>query len=417
MDSHANQYRPDLPPPPPAHHAQPSHPQAEQYQQQSFATSSHHQQTQQHQEQQQQQQRNQAQHNPQSSQSSSKRGFSFHSDKARKNSQDKGHLSATAAEKESKRIRSKADPSLAINEAEPAEIAAMSETSLAPLRSIAHKDANGNPIADPDKSNPTRNRWERPLDTIRSFEAAIEGGYSRKSMTRADTDSVANWNRRSSYHPGGANGHNRPDSFYGGSRPVSTFRPDVNHYDYNGQGTARSSVYEVHGYNGGHQGGHGYANGRQRQPRMYSEPSNYNNPRGRDSNGYHLSHQDRSYETVTSAATSGSSDPAGYQTDPTSSDNSSIERRSPAKRPEPVNDYGIGFSQSQNYQDPSFSVGVGQSGHHPLPQTPAGVSYDARNNAVPRKEAPTLLKRQPTQQSVATEKRKSWFSRRFSKNA
>jgi HAMP domain-containing protein len=78
----------------------------------------------------------------------------------------------------------------------------MSETSLAPLRSIAHKDANGNPIADPDKSNPTRNRWERPLDTIRSFEAAIEGGYSRKSMTRADTDSVANWNRRSSYHPG-----------------------------------------------------------------------------------------------------------------------------------------------------------------------------------------------------------------------
>jgi hypothetical protein len=133
MDSHANQYRPDLPPPPLAHHAQPpyhhqqqqsSHPQAEQYQQQSFATSSHHQQTQQHQEQQQQQQqqqqqRNQAQHNPQSSQSSSKRGFSFHSDKARKNSQDKGHLSATAAEKESKRIRSKADPSLAINEAEP----------------------------------------------------------------------------------------------------------------------------------------------------------------------------------------------------------------------------------------------------------------------------------------------------------
>lgn len=40
-------------------------------------------------------------------------------------------------------------------------------------------------IADPDKSNPTRNRWERPLDTIRSFEAAIDGGYSRKSLYRA----------------------------------------------------------------------------------------------------------------------------------------------------------------------------------------------------------------------------------------
>lgn len=28
--------------------------------------------------------------------------------------------------------------------------------------------------ADPDLSNPTRNRLERPLDTIRSFESAIE---------------------------------------------------------------------------------------------------------------------------------------------------------------------------------------------------------------------------------------------------
>lgn len=39
-------------------------------------------------------------------------------------------------------------------------------------------------LADPDLSNPTRNRWERPLDTIRSFEAAIEGDYARRSMYR-----------------------------------------------------------------------------------------------------------------------------------------------------------------------------------------------------------------------------------------
>lgn len=38
-----------------------------------------------------------------------------------------------------------------------------------------------NEIADPDRSNPTRSRWERPLDTIRSFEAAIDGNYARKS--------------------------------------------------------------------------------------------------------------------------------------------------------------------------------------------------------------------------------------------
>lgn len=35
--------------------------------------------------------------------------------------------------------------------------------------------------ADPDLSNPTRPRLERPLDTIRSFEKAIDNGYKRRS--------------------------------------------------------------------------------------------------------------------------------------------------------------------------------------------------------------------------------------------
>lgn len=35
--------------------------------------------------------------------------------------------------------------------------------------------------ADPDRSNPTRHRLERPLDTIRSFNAAAEGTSSRRS--------------------------------------------------------------------------------------------------------------------------------------------------------------------------------------------------------------------------------------------
>lgn len=84
---------------------------------------------------------------------------------------------------------------------------------LGSLRDVQHKDAYGNPIgtsslwtlnhmranrpparatvadlaaADPDLSNPTRNRWERPLDTIRSFEAAIDDGYTRRaSMIRS----------------------------------------------------------------------------------------------------------------------------------------------------------------------------------------------------------------------------------------
>lgn len=41
-------------------------------------------------------------------------------------------------------------------------------------------DADNFP-ADPDLSNPTRPRMERPLDTIRSFEKAIDAGYKRRS--------------------------------------------------------------------------------------------------------------------------------------------------------------------------------------------------------------------------------------------
>lgn len=36
--------------------------------------------------------------------------------------------------------------------------------------------------ADPDLSNPTRHRMERPLDTIRSFEAAIDRHYRDNVM-------------------------------------------------------------------------------------------------------------------------------------------------------------------------------------------------------------------------------------------
>jgi hypothetical protein len=78
--------------------------------------------------------------------------------------------------------------------------AVLEESTLAPLRSVQHKDVYGNVIsgfhssqryliridadlhlADPDLSNPTRPRLERPLDTIRSFEKAIDNGYKRRS--------------------------------------------------------------------------------------------------------------------------------------------------------------------------------------------------------------------------------------------
>ncbi|OJJ53378.1 hypothetical protein ASPSYDRAFT_94586 [Aspergillus sydowii CBS 593.65] len=47
------------------------------------------------------------------------------------------------------------------------------EVSTMSLSGIQHLDRQGKVISDPDRSNPTRPRLERPLDTIRGFEAAI----------------------------------------------------------------------------------------------------------------------------------------------------------------------------------------------------------------------------------------------------
>ena len=41
-------------------------------------------------------------------------------------------------------------------------------------------------LADPDRSNPTRARLERPLDTIRSFEAAVDRSYNRRASQCGD---------------------------------------------------------------------------------------------------------------------------------------------------------------------------------------------------------------------------------------
>ncbi|KAF4448587.1 hypothetical protein F53441_8006 [Fusarium austroafricanum] len=342
------------------------------------------------------------------------RTFSFHSQKSHKSSGSKD-LQETHAEKEAKRLHSKADPTLAISEAEPSAVAAMmTESSFAPLRSMQHKDAYGNSIADPDKSNPTRNRWERPLDTIRSFEAAIDGGYSRKSLYRAETDSQANWNRRNSSY---TNQPRFPRENYYNDRPAS-FRPE-NQYD---NGSSRNNYFDGQAYSNGY----GAGPSRQRMSRMQSEPQYQP---GHDQNIYPLPHKDRSYETVTSAAGSGNSDHAGYQTDPTSSDNSSIDRTVPAKRREPFNEYASASYQSQPaYQSrPWPASGMNSDGGQPQVPPPSHAQPSATQTqapAPPQKQKNTLLRRTSTQQSAQQpqqtaggDKRKSWFSRRFSKNS
>ncbi|KAM5356247.1 hypothetical protein ACJ41O_002893 [Fusarium nematophilum] len=271
--------------------------------------------------------------NPSTDPRADHRTFSFHSQRSHKSSGSKD-LHETHAEKEAKRLHSKADPTLAISEAEPSMVAAMvTESNFAPLRSVQHKDTYGNAISEPDKSNPTRNRWERPLDTIRSFEAAIDGGYSRHSLYRA------------------GNQPRFPHDSYYNNRPMS-FRPENTQFE---QGPARSSYFDGQAYSGGY----GTGPTRQRMSRLQTEPQYQHY--GRDQNIYPMPHKDRSYETVTSAAASGNSDQAGYQTDPTSSDNSSIDRTMPVKRREPIYEHGSGSNQPQQHhkRNPPHK-------HHPL---------------------------------------------------
>lgn len=273
------------------------------------------------------------------------------------------------------------------------------------LRSIQHRDPLGNPIADPDRSNPTRSRWERPLDTIRGFEAAIDGGYNRKSFYRPESESVAGWNRRSSYY--GNNGRPPQDSWHGGSRPT---RIESGMYDQRQSAMVmnpRDSYYE--GFDGGPYSNGGPGMGaRNRISRNQSEPQ----LNGRERNVYPIANNHRSYETVASGSGSGSmGEPIGYQTDPTSSENSSIDRRSPPKRQDPINDYGISFGQSPSYQAPGLSLSQGRvENPPPLPRKDQG--------SILRKPSKATTSNENSQERPGMgEKRKSWFMRRFSKNS
>lgn len=134
-------------------------------------------------------------------------------------------------------------------------------------------------------------------------------------------------------------------------------------------------------------------------------------PGGNPYPGSHPPGDQRSYDTVASGSgTSG--DRPGYVTDPTSSDNSSIDRRpSPQKRqPEPVDDYGIGFSQAPQYQPSTFTVNSNGS-------PPQNLQGGGNGPAVPSKGS---MLRKPVhtvqEQEQQEKKRKSWFSLKGKRN-
>ncbi|KAF2187814.1 hypothetical protein K469DRAFT_771322 [Zopfia rhizophila CBS 207.26] len=361
----------------------------------------------------------------------SKSTFSFKSDKSHSSiRQPKEPLRESAEEKRKSHLTSttKANPNAAMNEAQPIA-AALEKPTLQSLRSFQHKDVDGQIIQEPDLSNPTRSRWERPLDTIRSFEAAIDNEYRRRAQPmrpESTVDAMSGYgSRRSSYYgvtdslPGyDQNRYSQVGGYYGSRQAAA----------------ARESWAE---------NGYGHPRSRYNQQRMQSDPG-WNRYGNNGHNVYPTQGYQQSRDTVNTGGSTGSqSEP--YSTDP-SSDNSSIERATPVTKPDLGEQYGFsGFGGGPQFQGPileEYGNGSGPeygrsqengdasnggyfqqyNGNSIPPPVPAkaGPPPPSKSNAIRLNGAPGQTPsggnagpNVPSRNN--TEKRKSWFKRRFSK--
>ncbi|KAF2756616.1 hypothetical protein EJ05DRAFT_70165 [Pseudovirgaria hyperparasitica] len=352
----------------------------------------------------------------------SKSTFSFKSEKSHKSqgSTSTKTIKETAEEKRKSHFTptGKADPNAAMNEAQPT--AALEKSTLAPLRSFSHLDTFGNPIAEPDLSNPTRPRWERPLDTIKSFEAAIDTEYKRRTLLRADTapDAASTYqSRRSSY-------------FAGNNERTQTRHSNIGGCYGNGNGGAREN-YNDQTYAPPVAGP---SRNRYNQ-RMMSDPQ-----AGRYNNGapvYPNAGYQQSRDTVNTGVSGSGSEPWTNTTDP-SSENSSIERNIPVNRADAADQYAFtGFGSAPimeeygpdanysclhmaptgTYSPPNYPNALAPTvppknssgkSHIPLGISPSTTGEAVRNN----ESRPRTLSRRES----SGDKRKSWFKRKFSKD-
>lgn len=331
------------------------------------------------------------------------RSFSLKSDKS-----NGPQSPAERAEKERRdsflRGESKANPNAAVQELQPASRNVLEKVTLDSLRAVQAKDTQGNPITEPDLSNPTRPRWERPLDTIRSFEKAIDGEYSRRSHQRSQSEYEPHnqyVSRRSSYY-GAGHGGNR----YNGNSGYYS-RPD-SHYD--NYGAAPPPPRQRFG-RGMSEGGMGRG------------PNGHNNPQ--------YGHHNGSYETNNSDNTG----PWVNSTDP-SSQNSSFERlhgvangkQSQGQGQSPEHNYsmhdGYGNTTIQEETGPhSFPPAPPPKGNNGSPLKQHSESQSPRvpiklgggagdGHQIPYQGGSLPSTARPKQEK---EKRQSWLGRRFSK--
>ncbi|KAJ5555602.1 hypothetical protein N7461_004072 [Penicillium sp. DV-2018c] len=302
-----------------------------------------------------------------------------------------------------------------MNELQPMAVA-LEKSNLGSLRDIQHKDQYGNIITDPDLSNPTRPRLERPLDTIRSFEAAIYGSYNNRASYARTEDAASqmgDYSRRTSYY-GGQNGNSRnhdQNNLYG--QPPS--RPDsiINAYQNAPQSPENPYPYAQNGYSANGHGSNGYVQNGRRRP-QYPRGStgdghpNMANNVNNTQYGYPQGHTyQRSADNVT--ALSGGSDPYGQSTDPSSLNSSNDQLQQQYLQQQRLDeraqaDYGYnGYASKgpQHMGDPNMGGPVGG-----IPASSGGAASAA--SVLRKAHAPAV--------SPKEDKRKSWFKRRFSKD-
>ncbi|OAP63605.1 hypothetical protein AYL99_02832 [Fonsecaea erecta] len=337
--------------------------------------------------------------------------MSFSSQRSRRSNSSAGKIDLTETSRDKKRLNTKADPSKAITEATPVE-QAQEESTVDDLRRMLHKDTEGNVITDPDRSNPTRHRLERPLDTIRAFNAAAEGTTSRRASMNSRPVSQVGWNadmnRRASYYSNNGYSPQRPRMTPGGGYyrnssygfgPQSAVEESPGSSQMFARPPVRQQTYPYPGAQNGYPNGHqnGYQNG--------ESPMSF-----------HSYHQ--SYETMTSG-----SEEYGKSTNPSSQNSSFDQLHQLRSKPEdlaPENPYAneIKFNQVNPTKPLTpYAFGDGPYGHEAsLPAVPTkGFALPAANN--PRQ--PISLNTSPTSMTspgnTTPPKKQSWIKRRFSR--
>ncbi|KAI5820527.1 hypothetical protein BZA77DRAFT_300992 [Pyronema omphalodes] len=122
-----------------------------------------------------------------------------------KNKEEKEALRALERfdRKRNSKMATTVDPSRAIHELQPWQV--NQEKPRQGLSNFSHKDIWGRDIKEPDLTNPTRDRWERPLDTIRAFQASIDRGYKDERSGGPPSQDARSFTGRDPYGRQGPN--------------------------------------------------------------------------------------------------------------------------------------------------------------------------------------------------------------------